>query len=211
MEPTDHPSPAQGTATAETDLSPALRAALPGLDQEALAAFFDLYFPRVHGYLRRLLRDEHLAEDLTQDVFLHVHRALPSYDPERPLRPWVFTIATNKVRDYWRSRRHRQSQSEESVEEAGWADSLAEEGPLPGDALESLEVDEALREAVERLPEGMRVTVLLRVFEGLTFEQIGETIGRNEVAARKRFSRALTELRRLMDPVWDAANEGAGE
>ena len=205
MDSTDPlPGAAEGTGA---ELAEDLRRRLPDLDPEALAGFFDLYFPRVYGYLRRLVRDEHLAEDLTQDVFLHVHRALAGYDPERPLCPWVFTIATNKVRDYWRSRRHRQSQAEESVEEGGWADNLAEEGELPGDALVAQETDAALREAVDRLPEGMRVTVVLRVFEGLGFEEIGEMIGRNEVAARKRFSRALAELRRLMEPVW----EGSGE
>ena len=47
---------------------------------------------------------------------MHVYRALPSYDPARDLRPWVFTIATNKVRDHWRSRRHADSQREGTID-----------------------------------------------------------------------------------------------
>ena len=206
MDTTD-PSGGLAAEAEPADLAQGLRDRLPAQDPEALAAFFDLYFPRVYGYLRRLLRDEHLAEDLTQEVFVHVHRALPSYDSDRPLRPWVFTIATNKVRDYWRSRRHRQSQTEESVEDLAWVDAPLEEGDQPSDQLEAQEVGAALREAVDRLPEGMRVTVFLRVYEGLSFEDIGEMIGRNEVAARKRFSRALSELRRLLGPLWEAEGE----
>ena len=67
-----------------------------------------------------------------------------------------------------------------------------------------------LREARRRrLEYGQRLAGEARGidFEGLGFEEIGEMIGRNEVAARKRFSRALAELRRLMEPVW----EGSGE
>jgi len=200
MQPED---PAAALEPPEAVLANDIRRRLPAQDPDALAAFFDAFFPRIYGYLRRMVRDEHLAEDLTQEVFLHLHRALPSYDPERPLRPWVFTIATNKLRDHWRSRRHRQAQSEESADEGGWVEDLAEDEPLPVEALEAEEGDEALREAVDRLPEGMRVTVQMRVYEGLSFEAIGEAIGRNEVAARKRFSRALAELRRLVGPYLD--------
>ncbi len=196
---------------APDELSQELRSLLPELDEGALAAFFDLYFPRIYGYLRRLVHDEHLAEDITQDVFIHVHRAFPSYDATRPLRPWVFTIATNKLRDHWRSRLHRQTQTQHSVEDSGWVESLAENREMPGDALEEKELGDALREAVDRLPDGMRMTVCLRVFEGLSFEEIGAVLGRNEVAARKRFSRALSELRQILGPLWLAHWEGLEE
>ncbi|MFT7542950.1 MAG: RNA polymerase sigma-70 factor (ECF subfamily) [Gammaproteobacteria bacterium] len=196
---------------APDELSQELRSLLPELDAGALAAFFDLYFPRIYTYLRRLVHDEHLAEDITQDVFIHVHRAFPSYDATRPLRPWVFTIATNKLRDYWRSRLHRQSQTQHSVEDSGWVESLAENREMPGDELEAKELGEALREAVDRLSDGMRMTVCLRIYEGLSFEEIGAMLGRNEVAARKRFSRALGELRQILGPLWLAHWEGIEE
>ena len=96
------------TMPAEPSASPPfpveLRERLARREPAALAHFFDAYFERVYGYLRRLVPDEHQAEDLTQDVFLQVHRALSSYDPTRDPRPWLFTIATNKLRDHWRAR-----------------------------------------------------------------------------------------------------------
>ena len=182
--------------------------ALPTRDPAALAAFFDAYFDRVYGYVRRLVRDEHLAEDLTQDVFLHVHRAFPTYDPARALRPWVFTIATNKVRDFWRSRRHRDSKSEVSVEREGGVLEISRPG-RPEDSLEEEEFDRQLRDAVDELPEGMRVTVALRVFEGLSFEAIGGVLERSEVAVRKRYSRALEVLRARLGGAWRVHSEGA--
>ena len=91
------------------DLPAGDREALRDRDPEVLERFYNLYFDRVYAYVRRLLREAHLAEDLTQDIFMHIHQSLPSYDPTRALRPWVFTIATNKTRDFWRSRRHQET------------------------------------------------------------------------------------------------------
>lgn len=195
----------RGTAAASAPvaLSRELVERLPARDPLAMAAFFDVYFPRVYGYVRRLVGDEHLAEDLTQDVFLHVQRAIEGYDPARELRPWVFTIATNKVRDHWRSRRHREAQTDESIEQDGAAASLSVLQP-PDAPLSAEELGERVRGAIEALPEGMRATVLLRLYEELSFEEIGGILERNEVAVRKRYSRALELLRQALGPAWEA-------
>lgn len=191
--------PASQALDVPEDLPDDLRRRLPSLDPEALEAFFDLYFPRLYGYVRGLVRHEQLAEDLTQDIFVQLHRGLATYDPERALRPWVFTVAVNRVRDYWRSRRHRESQQETSMEYED--DAMDVEAPgtyAPTLPLEALEDAQAVRDAVEKLPEGMREVVVMRVFEDMSFGEIGEVLGRNEVAIRKRYSRALGELRHLL-------------
>ncbi|MCA8981356.1 MAG: RNA polymerase sigma factor [Planctomycetes bacterium] len=163
-------------------------------EPEALARFFDLYFDRVYGHVRGLIGDQQLAEDLTQDVFLNVYRRIESYDPQRDILPWLHTIATNKVRDYWRSRRHADSQRESSIDVEDSAQHLPSEEDGPHVALESDEVATRVRQAVASLPKGMRDTVIMRAFEGMPFKQIGEILGRNEAAVRKRYSRALDLL-----------------
>lgn len=207
-EPSSDPAiPAENAADTAPALSDEVLQRLVARDPDALEVFFDAYFDRVFAYVRRLLGEEHLAEDVTQDVFLHVYRSFPSYDPQRDLRPWVFTIATNKVRDFWRSRRHRDSQREKSVEVEGSADHLADGGERPDSSLTQGELNERIRNAVDRLPDGMRTTVLLRVYEGLSFEAIGEVLDRNEVAVRKRYSRALELLRSTLGPGLQAHQE----
>lgn len=186
----------------------ALLERLPRRDPAALEAFFDAFLPRIYGYVRRLVGDDHLAEDLTQEIFLQVHRSLESYDPARDIRPWLFSIATNKVRDHWRSRRHREEQGEESAEQEGLAEMLSAMDP-PEARLSASEVEERVRQAIEALPEGMRMTVMLRIWEGLSFEEIGAILERNEVAVRKRFSRALEVLRQALGKVWEAQAEGS--
>ena len=190
------------TTTRDPALAPELalevRQALVRREPDALAAFFEAYFDRIHSYLRRLVREEHLAEDLTQDVFLHIHRSLAGYDAERPLAPWVFTIATNKVRDLWRSRRHQEAGREISTDDEERAPSLASSKAGPVEQLEVEENSRRVADAIAELPEMLRQTVILRYYEGLSFEAIGEVVDRNETAVRKRYSRALQELRRVL-------------
>ena len=180
-------------------------------DREALGRFYELFFDRIYGYVRRLVVEEHLAEDVTQEVFVHIQRSIPTYDPTRDLAPWVFTIAANKVRDHWRSRRHQDALREASLD--GDEDKPVPEptdgtlGPLF--ELENRELKRSLDAAIDELPLGMRETLVLRWFEELPFDEIGRLIGRNETAARKRYSRALSELRISLEKRVHGARGGA--
>lgn len=180
-------------------LSAAVRAGLPRRDPAALGAFYDAYFGRLWGYVKRMVRDEHLTEDLTQEILMNIHRAFESYDPSRALSPWVFTIATNKLRDFWQSRRFQESRRQVSLDdqEAPAREPSAREVG-PGGALEGRELAERVAEAIARLPEGLRAAFWLRWREEQEFSAIGAQLGISEVAARKRFSRALGELRALL-------------
>jgi len=177
------------------ELPPELRAKLPRRDPEALARFYEIYFDRVYGYLRRMLGEDQLAEDVTQDVFMHIQRAIHTYDPARAPGPWVFTIAANKLRDHWRSRRHMDALLDATIDGEGRRvePQAKDRGPLP--ALEEAELSRELSRAIGTLSPPMREALVLRYFEGLSFEEIGERIGRNEAAVRKRYSRALADLR----------------
>ncbi len=202
---TDHA--ASSVSQWKLDLTASERTALQAREPAALGLFYEVYFHRVYAYIRRLLRDEHLAEDVTQDIFMHLHRSLPSYDPTRALRPWVFTIATNKVRDYWRSRRFRDSQREVSAQDAEGGSFAITPAVSPHsgppDMLSESEVSQQVSEAIAELPEIMRTTLVLRYYEGLTFEAIGKMVDRNETAVRKRYSRALEELRKRLSRLQD--------
>ena len=166
---------------------------------DALARFYELVFERVYAYIRRMLGEEHQAEDLTQDVFMHLQRSFATYDPARELGPWVFTIASNKVRDHWRSRQSQSARRVSSLDdEENLTEPVAQErGPLP--KLENEELKAELEAAIAALPEISRATLVLRLHEGLSFEEIARMFERNETAVRKRYSRALAELRTALE------------
>jgi RNA polymerase sigma-70 factor (ECF subfamily) len=198
----DREDPSGGRAETRTpagaELPAELRAQLPRRDRAALERFYEIYFDRVYGYVRRMLGEDHLAEDVTQDVFMHIQRSIHTYDPARDPGPWVFTIAMNKVRDFWRSRRHKDAELESSLddEDRGRDAASSEPGPLP--QLENEELGRELSRAIDSLSPGMREALVLRFYEDLPFDEIGARIGRNETAARKRYSRALSELREAL-------------
>ncbi len=177
------------------DLSAPQRQALQARQPDALEAFFDAYFTPLYQYLWRMVGHAQLAEDLTQETFMQIHRSLDRYDPTRPLKPWVYTIATNLVRDHWRSRQHREQTQREDWEDGHGRERLADNAPSPDRSLESDEGVQEVAQAVEKLPETLRTTFVLRFYEGLSFGEIATLVERNEVAVRKRFSRALEELR----------------
>ncbi len=208
------PSPAGGNGPEE--LTADELTALAERRPEALERFYDVYFTRVFGYVSRLVKDEHAAEDLTQDIFMHLHRALSSYDPRRALRPWVFTIATNKVRDYWASATfHDRSLNFSDDDEDGDGReqrrrerTSEERGPRA--VLAGAELASAVRSAIDLLPGQLRQTLVLRYYEELAFEEIARIVGRNEVAVRKRYSRALSELRELLGEIHDLGTPEGG-
>ena len=162
-------------------------------EPQALERFYEAYFDGIYTYVRPLVLDDAEAEDVTQDVFLHVYGALPRYDPRRSLRPWVFTIAANRVRDHWRSRRVRKAQRIADVDDE--AAQLSAEGEPPDAPAQRHERAEVLRAAICELAVGMRTVVLLRIYEELSFQTIAEMLGLSVPAARKRYSRALKSLR----------------
>ena len=185
-----------------SSLSEEVRAGLPVRDAAALEAMFDLYFPKIHGYVSRLVSDEGVTEDLTQDIFFRIYRALPGYEPSRDWGPWAFTIATNCVRDYWRTGLARRRETDVSLlsdESLPRASQVA----LPESGLEHDELAESVRSAIDQLPDSMRMAVVLRTYEGLSFEAIGRILNRNAVAVRKRYSRALGTLRESLEATYE--------
>lgn len=200
MEPTTPPrdGPSATYASAPGELTLETRRRLQALDREALAQFYDAWFDRIYAFVRRMVVREHMAEDLTQDIFIQLQQTFQSYDPARPLQPWVFTIATNKVRDFWRSRRHNQARREVTLDDEARSGLAVARDASPARPLEDVELEAQIRAAVDELPDSMRVALELRYFQGMSFAAIGEIVERNETAVRKRYSRALEELRKTL-------------
>jgi len=169
-------------------------------EPEALAAFFEQHFDRVYGLVYRLLGDRQSAQDATQEVFLKLHRAAHTVDPHRDPGPWVTTIAYNVCRDLWRSGAYRLSRQAVSLDDPTHGDgafpSRAED---PERELLAAERKEMVQEAIGRLKEPLRAVVVLREYEGLGYDQIAAMTGTSPVAARKRYSRALAELGKLLE------------
>jgi RNA polymerase sigma-70 factor (ECF subfamily) len=168
-------------------------------DPQALAMFFERHFDRVYGLVYRLLGDRTLAEDMVQEVFLKVHRAAHRIDPARDPVPWLMTIAHNACRDLWRSNAWKLTRRAASLDgDSPLAETLSRGTNDPErDALSS-ERERLVQEALLRLPEPLRVAIVMHDYQGLGHDEIAAITGVNHAAVRKRYSRALTALGQLL-------------
>ena len=167
-------------------------------DPQALGLFFDTYFDRIHGFVRRLVVDPSLAEDVTQEVFLKVHRGADRLDPNRDPLPWLMTIAHNACRDVWRSGAYRLARRASSIEGTPGLDAVLPTSGTPEGTLLAAERERQVQDAIMKLPETLRAPVVMHDYEGLDHEQIAAALGIGYAAARKRYSRALGALGKLL-------------
>ena len=185
-----------GMSQAATTTEERLMAQYVGGDEVAFRQLFALLAPKVRAFFLRSFIDPALADDLTQTTFLKLHRARATYLPDRPLKPWLFTIAAGVRRDELR-RRYRLPPhvGELEIEQA----ELHQEGelPPPQEANGAGEI-EAVRAAMNRLPESQRTVLHLHLHEELTFEEIAEVLGTSPGAVRVRASRAYERLRKSL-------------
>ena len=180
-------------------LPPEVLAGVRRRDPEALAALFDAHFGRIFSLAFRLLGERTAAEDATQEVFLRVHRAAHQLDISRDPGPWLMTITANLCREKWRSRAGRQAKQTASLDaKPEIATGLANGSARTDDRVLEADRDRLLGEAIGRLPEAMRLVVVLHDLQGMTHEEISGITGDEAAAVRKRYSRALQKLRELL-------------
>jgi RNA polymerase sigma-70 factor (ECF subfamily) len=168
-------------------------------DPDALGRFFDCYVDRVFSLACRLLGNRAAAEDVSQEVFLKIHRAIDRLDPSRDPGPWVTTITCNACREYWRSAAQRAARSSVSVEDLeDWQDAHPRSGDSPEEQVLRAEREACVQRALLELSPELREIVVLHNWRGMKHREIAEVVGATHDAVRKRYSRALAELARLL-------------
>lgn len=136
-------------------------------DAEALHFLYVRYAADVHGYVKSLVRDHHEAEDITQTVFAKLMVAIRGYERrEVPFSAWILRVARNAALDHLRARR--------AVPVAELR--AAEPGHEPSAAARA----EALRQALDQLPDDQREVLILRHVAGLSPQEIARVLGRTE-------------------------------
>ena len=156
-------------------------------DLEGFGELHRRYYHRVVQVVFGIVRDRIQAEDMVQDAYIAALNDLPRLrDPER-FYPWLCRIAVNRaIEDRRKVARRARLDSEQMPTELT--------PPVAEARLLQSERVEAVKAALERLPEGQRAAVTLRFFDGLPMRVIAETLGCNEVTARTQVFRGLRKL-----------------
>jgi RNA polymerase sigma-70 factor, ECF subfamily len=196
------PSPGGRAPAPAEALAPGLLERVRARDPEALGVFFDRYFDQVFGLVLRLLGDRTAAEDVTQEVFLKVHRAAHQMDAARDPAPWLAAIATNACRDVWRSGAWRLGRRTASLDDdPALAGTLGSRAGDPERLAVARERERLVQQAIAALPEPLRITIVLHDYQGLSHQDIAAITGVEHAAARKRYSRALAALAKRLRGV----------
>lgn len=172
-------------------------------DRTAFENLIIRYEKPLYGYLVRLLRDESAAEDVFQDTWLRVMKALDRFDPELRVAPWVYRIATNLCRDQGRRKKHRAHPSLDQPvvpgEDGTLGERIASTDRLPDEVVESAALGEHVREAVALLPDRQREAFVLRHYQGLTYEEIARAQRCSLAAVKSNIHHAVVTLRRRLE------------
>lgn len=143
------------------------------------------------------------AEDIAQDAFIAAYRALPRFDFERPLRPWLLRITSNTARNRRRSMGRYLNMLKR------WANEWAAEADAEAEASDTLAAD-ALLAAVRRLAESDQTVIYLRYYLDLSVTETAQALEVEPGTVKSRLSRALGRLRESVlreRPLWIEGGE----
>jgi RNA polymerase sigma-70 factor (ECF subfamily) len=176
--------------TCDRDL---IQRALAG-DAPSLETLAGVVRVRVYSYLRRVTLDEHKADDLTQDTLVAVLKSMGGFKQIDRFWPWVFTIATNSVRQLYRSQAVRRAIQMSSLDDAHvqLESRTDEEGSRDSSRRE---LGELTHRAMSRVSERDRMVLALRFYEDMPHAEIARVLGCSELRARVSFFRAKHALR----------------
>lgn len=156
-----------------------------GLDQEAFERLFREYFPPLMAFARKILVDEDDAREVVQNVFINLWEKRMEIDLSTPLKSYLFTSVHNRSLNVIRDR--KKFSSSEMPEVAGeWDVSMQ---------IETMELEEKIREVIGSLPEKCREVFELNRFDGLKYSEIAEALGISVKTVENQMSKALKILR----------------
>jgi RNA polymerase sigma-70 factor, ECF subfamily len=161
------------------------------------------YKGRLYSFILRMVKDPTLSEDLTQETLIRVYIHAAKYREIAKFSTWVFTIATNLVRNKMRqrSRRPRMLSLNPAPDEDDMPLDPADPTADPTMDIQRQELSDIINEATSRIPEKYRIPFLLREVDQLSYEEIQQVTGLKLGTVRSRINRARTRFRALIKPM----------
>lgn len=172
------------------------------MEDKTLEDLFHEYSSLIYRFILLMVSNREEAEDLTQEVFIRVHKALPQFKGESSYKTWLYTIARNLVYDHCRKKRTINLLKELARFERT--------EPIPEEILELKEQSQSLYQALLALKLSYREIIILRKIKGYQINETAEILGWTESKVKTTLHRALNALKNeLIKKGWkndDQAN-----
>jgi len=187
-------------------------------DNDALRALVERHHDDLVRFLTRLVGDSAGADDVFQDTFVQVHVSMETFDSSRRFKPWLFTIAANKARDYLR-RRNRRRTLDLSAPIGGvsggggggdfggdtFVDLLKADIPMPDAAMSTDETSKKVQGILDQMPLSLKEILLLAYFQRLSYVHIADELEIPLGTVKSRLHSAVATFAKK----WKAANPAA--
>lgn len=171
---------------------------------------FDLlvkkYQSRILALIQRFVRDRHEAEDVAQETFIRAYKALVNFRGDAAFYTWLYRIAINTAKNHLVAKGRRVPDSDIDLGDAEHFDdgaALRDNDTPEGGALSS-ELEQAVHKAIASLPQELKTALMLREFDGLSYEDIAEIMRCPVGTVRSRIFRAREEVDRQISPWLEA-------
>jgi RNA polymerase sigma-70 factor (ECF subfamily) len=165
-------------------------------DTVAFGELVNRYQKTVFRIVLRMVKSQDDADDLTQDTFVRAYRGLKTFKEEYDFHPWLYRIAVNQAINFINKRKRQAAVDLDDVPEGDIQQGPAPESPIQSASRE--ELMEHLEAALAKLPEEQRTVFVLRVQEGLSYEEIAEVMDTPKGTVMSRLARARMALRKFL-------------
>ncbi|RZV35225.1 MAG: RNA polymerase sigma factor RpoE [Chromatiales bacterium] len=168
---------------------------------------FDLlvlkYQHKIVNLVMRYVRDPELALDITQEAFIKAYRALPRFRGDSAFYTWMYRIAVNTAKNHLAAQRRRPMDVELDLQDPEQYDLHAKlkETDTPEGVSLSNELKETVERAIAGLPEDLRTAIILRELEGMSYEEIAQTMECPVGTVRSRIFRARDAIAKKIGPL----------
>ncbi len=172
-------------------------------DKQAFDLLVIKHQQKILQLVNRYVKDPSEAQDVAQEAFIKAYRALPGFRGDSAFYTWLYRIAINTAKNWLMSKNRRGGDAEIDLDDA--------ERVLNAPQLKGMETPEqmalnneivdAIRQAIDELPEEMRIAISLREFEGLSYEEIAKAMDCPIGTVRSRIFRAREAIDNKLDPL----------
>jgi len=173
-------------------------------DKKAFDLLVLKYQRKIMRLLSRMIRDPHEVEDVAQEAFIKAYRALPQFRGDSAFYTWLYRIAINTARNWMAARGRRPSTPNaletEDGETFNETDNLTDNS-TPESMVASREIAETVNAAIQALPEELRTAIVMREMEGMSYEDIAQSMDCPIGTVRSRIFRAREAIATRLRPL----------
>ena len=176
-------------------------------DSDAFRLLIEQHSRAVFRLAFRMTGNEQDAEDVVQETFLRAYRQLDKYEARSSFSTWLYRIASNYSLDLIRMRKRHEDKRErgKAADERDILQTIPVNTPGPDRIAHSNQVQARVNEALKELSDQERTAFVLRHFEGLSIDEIGDALGTGTNATKHSIFRAVQKLRRSLEPLVSTA------